>query len=61
MKDRLKRSDEEEDTLSHSTKMFKESHRPTETNENGMGNKMGSYKEKTCGCDPWSLCASFWL
>lgn len=59
MKDRLKRSDEEEDTLSHSTKMFKESHRPTETNENGMGNKMGSYKEKLVGAIPGAFVQAF--
>ena len=59
MKDRLKRSDEEEDTLSHSTKMFKESHRPTETNENGMGNKMGSYKEKLVGVIPGAFAQAF--
>jgi len=51
-KDKLKRSNEEEDTLSCSTKKFKESHRLTKMNENGMGNKIGSYKEKLVGAIP---------
>nr|POE56127.1 hypothetical protein CFP56_63273 [Quercus suber] len=51
-RERLKRSDEEEDTLARSTKKFKESHRFQETTENGIGNKMGSYKDKLVGAIP---------
>ena len=48
-RERLKRSEEEEDTLARSTKIFKDSHRTHETNENGTRSKMGSYKEKLVG------------
>lgn len=54
-RDKLKRSDEEEDTLAHYTKKFKESHRPTEANGNGVGIKMGSYKDKLEGAIPGLL------
>lgn len=59
IKDRLKRFDEEEDTLARSTKKFKESHHPTEANENGVGIKMGSYKDKLVGAIPGAFAQAF--
>ena len=38
-KDKLKRSDENEDTLAQSTKKFKDSHSLTGGREYGVGNK----------------------
>ena len=58
-RERLKRSDEEEDTLARCTKKFKESHRSNETNENGMGNKMRSYKDKLGGAIPRAFAQAF--
>lgn len=51
-RERLKRSDEEEDTLTSSTKKFKDSHLSTGDKgdkENGLRNKVGSYKDKLVG------------
>ena len=55
----MKRSEEEEDTLARSTKKFKDSHRSHETIENGMGSKMGSYKEKLVGAIPGAFAQVF--
>ena len=58
-RERLKRSEEEEDTLARSTKKFKDSHRLHETNENGTRIKMGSYKDKLVGAIPGAFTQVF--
>nr|POE77266.1 uncharacterized protein CFP56_29768 [Quercus suber] len=60
-RERLKRSDEEKDTLARSTKKFKENHRSHETTETeyGIGNKMGSYKDKLVGVIPGAFAQAF--
>ena len=58
-RERSKRSDEEEDTLARSTKKFKDSHRFHETNENGKGNKVESYKDKLVGPIPGAFAQAF--
>ncbi|XP_030939939.1 uncharacterized protein LOC115964842 [Quercus lobata] len=60
-RERLKRSEEEEDALARSTKKFKESHRSQETNEKGTGIKMGSYKDKLMGAIPGAFAQAFGL
>nr|POE55019.1 hypothetical protein CFP56_77390 [Quercus suber] len=52
-RERLKRSNEEEDTLARSTKKFKDSHRfhGTIENEKGKVNKVGSYNEEDLELD----------
>ena len=58
-RERLKRSEEEEDTLACNTKKFKDSHRLHETNANGSGIKMGSYKDKLEGAIPGAFAQAF--
>nr|POF23677.1 uncharacterized protein CFP56_77213 [Quercus suber] len=55
----LKHSDEEEDTLARSIKKFKDCHRAHKTNENGMGVKRGSYKDKLVGAIPGAFAQAF--
>ena len=58
-RERLKRSEEEEDTLSRSTKKFKESHQNTgDKNENHMA-MMGSYRDKLVGSIPGAFEKAF--
>ena len=45
----LKRSDKEEDILARSTKKFKESHESAGEKQNGLGKKIGSYKDRLVG------------
>ena len=40
-------------------KKFKDCHRSHETNENGTGSKMGSYKEKLVGAIPGAFAQAF--
>ena len=58
-RERLKCSDEEEDTLVRSTKKFKDGHRAHETNEIGKGNKVESYKDKLVGAIPGAFAQAF--
>ena len=58
-RERLKRSNEEEDTLARSTKKFKDSHRAHEMNEIGKGNKVESYKDKLVGAIPGAFAEAF--
>ena len=51
-RERLKRSDEEEDTLARSTKKFKDSHCVDGARENVKGNNVESYKDKLVGAIP---------
>ncbi|KAK7848414.1 hypothetical protein CFP56_005038 [Quercus suber] len=51
-RERLKCSDEEEDTLARSTKKFKESHESAGEKESGLGKKMGSYRDRLVGAIP---------
>uniref|UniRef100_A0A7N2KTI6 DUF4283 domain-containing protein n=1 Tax=Quercus lobata TaxID=97700 RepID=A0A7N2KTI6_QUELO len=60
-RERLKRSEEEEDALARSTKKFKESHSFQETNEKGKGIKIGSYKDKLVGAMPGAFAQAFGL
>ena len=58
-RERLKRSEEEEDTLSCSTKKCKESHQTTgDRNENHMA-RMGSYRDKLVGSIPGAFEKAF--
>ena len=58
-RERLKRSEEEEDTLSRNTKKFKESHQAIgERNENHMA-RMGSYRDKLVGSIPGAFEKAF--
>ena len=58
-RERLKRSDEEEDTLARSTKKFKDSHCVDGAWENGKGNNMESYKDKLVGAIPGAFAQAF--
>jgi len=49
---RLKRFDEEEDTLAPSTKKFKESHQLAGDKEVNQNGKVGSYRDKLVGTIP---------
>ncbi|XP_030931240.1 uncharacterized protein LOC115957160 [Quercus lobata] len=60
-RERLKRSEEEEDALARSTKKFKESHSFQEMNEKGKGIKIGSYKDKLVGAMPGAFAQAFGL
>ena len=60
-RERLKRSEEEEDALARSTKKFKESHSFQEMNEKGKGIKIGSYKDKLLGAMPGAFAQAFGL
>ena len=51
-RERLKRSNEEEDTLARSTKKFKDSHSVDGARENVKGNNVESYKDKLVGAIP---------
>ena len=58
-RERLKRSDEEEDTLARSTKKFKDSHCVDGMRENDKGNNGVSYKEKLVGAIPGAFEQAF--
>lgn len=58
-RDRLKRSDEEEDTLARSTKKFKDSHSSVKVKEDGLGRNMGSYKDRLVGAIPGAFEQAF--
>ena len=58
-RDRLKRSDEEEDTLARSAKKFKDSHSSAWEKENGLGKKIGSYKDMLVGAIPGAFEQAF--
>ena len=58
-RERLKRSDEEEDTLARSTKKFKDSHCVDRMMENAKGNNGESYKDKLVGAIPGAFEQAF--
>ena len=49
VRERQKRSEEEEDTLARNTKKFKNNHFVGEGNEGTLTTKQGSYKDKLVG------------
>ena len=58
-RERLKRSDEEEDTLARSTKKFKDSYSVDGARENVKGNNVESYKDKLVGAIPGAFAQAF--
>nr|POF15826.1 hypothetical protein CFP56_35263 [Quercus suber] len=58
-RDRLKYSEEDEDTLAHSTKKFKENHYTLGEKENATDRKQGSYKDKLVGAIPSAFKQAF--
>ena len=58
-RERLKRSDEEDDTLARSTKKFKDSHSVDGARENVKGNNVESYKDKLVGAIPGAFAQAF--
>ena len=51
-RENLKHSDEEVDTLAHSTKKFKDIHQVVEDKEENLHAKVGSYRDKLVGAIP---------